>query len=386
MLTMRQRKALTKEVLERYKRSSKREKSKILNEFVSNTKYNRSYARRLFVGKNTKLKIHKGILKRKNYSGRERIYDRDFFFALRKFWLAADQICGQRLKPFIPELSKILEEKHELKISKTIRKKLTNVGSATIDRILSHEKKKYELKGRSTTKPGTLLKHSIPIRTFEDWDDKRVGFEEADLVAFCGDSVRGEYINGLNLIDVATYWVSLEAFIGKAQIRVHAALDKIKKRLPFPILGFDSDNGGEFINGLMKRYCDFNKITFTRIRPYKKNDNCFVEQKNYTVLRRFVGYKRYETEKQLKIIQEMLKLVEAYVNFFQPSMKLIEKHRNGAKVKKKYDTAKTPYKRLKESGVLKSEKEKELDRIYRSLNPMDLRRQILKLQTKLLKT
>jgi hypothetical protein len=317
---------------------------------------------------------------------RERIYDYKFFFALRKVWLAADQICGQRLKPFIPELTKILEEKKELKINKIIREKLIKIGSATIDRILKHEKKKYEFKGKSTTKPGTLLKHSIPIRTFEDWDDKRIGFEEADLVAFCGDTVRGEYVNGLNLVDVAIGWVSLEAFIGKAQSRVHAALDKIKNRLPFPLLGFDSDNGSEFINGLMKRYCDFNKITFTRIRPYKKNDNCFVEQKNYTVLRRFVGYRRYETEAQLKIIQEMLKLVELYVNFFQPSMKLIEKHRVGAKVKKKYDTAKTPYRRLKESGILKPEKEKELDKIYRSLNPMDLRRQILKLQTKLLKT
>lgn len=383
---MRQRKALTKEVLERYKRSSKREKSKILNEFVLTTKYNRSYARRLFISKYTRLKIKHGVLKRKKYSGRERIYDRDFFFALRKVWLAADQICGQRLKPFISELTEILEEKKELKINRTIREKLINVGSATIDRILSHEKKKYELKGKSTTKPGTLLKHSIPIRTFEDWDDKRVGFEEADLVAFCGESVRGEYVNGLNLTDVATGWVSLEAFIGKAQIRVHAALDKIKNRLPFSLLGFDSDNGAEFINGLIKRYCDFNKITFTRIRPYKKNDNCFVEQKNYTVLRRFVGYKRYETNKQLKTIQEMLKLIELYVNFFMPSMKLIEKHREGAKVKKKYDKAKTPYQRLKGYGVLKTEKEKELEKIYRSLNPMDLRRQILKLQEKLYKS
>lgn len=384
---MRQRKALTKEVLERYRKSPKKEKSKILNEFVLNTKYNRSYARRLFISKNTKLKIKHGVLKRKSYSRRERIYDNKFFFAIRKIWLAADQICGQRLKPFIPELTKILEEKKELKINKTIRQKLLKVGSATIDRILKYERKKYELKkGRSTTKPGTLLKHSIPIRTFEDWDDKRVGFEEADLVAFCGDTVRGEYVNGLNLVDVATGWVSLEAFIGKAQIRVHTALTKIKKRLPFSLLGFDSDNGAEFINGLIKRYCDLNKITFTRIRPYKKNDNCFVEQKNYTVLRRFVGYRRYETEEQLKIIQEMLKLVELYVNFFQPSMKLIEKHRKGAKVKKKYDKAKTPYQRLKESGILTPEKEKELDKIYRSLNPMGLRKQILKLQIKLSRT
>lgn len=153
-----------------------------------------------------------------------------------------------------------------------------------------------------------------------------------------------------------------------------------------PCWGLDNDNGTEFINWILKRYCDTNKITFTRIRPYRKNDNCFVEQKNYTVPRRFLGYSRFDTEEQLLIIKEILKRVELYVNFFQPSMKQIEKYREGAKVKKKFDESKTPYRRLLKFEVLNEENKYKLEELYRSLNPAGLKRQITKLQTKLFKT
>ena len=389
MLTMKQRIALTKVVRKRYQKAGKKEKTKILSELVANCGYNRSYARRILgslkIQRKMDKKGRKGKIGRK-YSPRQRKYDASVFYPLRTLWLAADGICSQRLKPFIPELLEVLEKKKEIKVNKTVKRKLLTIGSATIDRMLSAVKRQYKLKGRATTKPGTLLRSTIPIRMFSDWNEEKPGFMEADLVAFCGESVKGDYVNGLNLTDVATGWVCLEAVMGKAQVRVHRAIDNVRGRLPFSLSGLDSDNGTEFINWILKRYCDENQITFTRIRPYRKNDNCFVEQKNFTVLRRFLGYVRYDTEEQLAIIKEILKLIEPYVNFFQPSMKLTRKERIGAKTKKKHDTAKTPYRRLLNSGILNEEKKKKLSEIYESLNPMEMKRKINKLTEKLNKT
>lgn len=389
MLTMKQRIALTKVVKKRYQKAGKKEKTKILSEMVANCGYNRSYARRILgslkIARKMDRKGRNGKKGRK-YSPRGRKYDASVFYPLRTLWLAADGICGQRLQPFIPELLEVLEKKKEIEVNKAVRRKLLSVGSATIDRMLSAIKRQYKLKGKATTKPGTLLRSTIPIRIFSDWNEEKPGFMETDLVAFCGESVKGDYVNGLLLTDIATGWVSLEAVMGKAQVRVHQAVDNVRERLPFLLLGLDSDNGTEFINWLLKRYCDEKQITFTRIRPYRKNDNCFVEQKNYTVLRRFLGYARYDTEEQLKIIKEILELVEPYVNFFQPSMKLTKKERIGAKTRKKHDLAKTPYRRLLNSGILTEEKKKELSEIYDSLNPLEMKRKINKLTEKLNKT
>lgn len=380
MLNMNQKRALSITIRKRYQRSTKKVKGQILNEFIQNTGYNRSYARRILGNLAKRGRKKKHLL-------RPRVYDAGVFYPLRKIWIAEDCICGQRLKPFIPEVTRMLERDKEIKINKTIRNKLLMVSSATIDRMLAATKKSYELKkGRSTTKPGTLLRNQIPIRTFADWDEKRPGFFEGDLVAFCGETVRGEYVNVLDLTDVALGWVALEAFMGKGQYRVHQAVDKIRVRLPFKMLGLDNDNGVEFINWLLKSYCEKHAITFTRIRPYRKNDNCFVEQKNYTVPRRFLGYARFETERQLAIIKEILKLVELYVNFFMPSQKLLLKERVGNKTKKRYDIARTPYQRLIDSGVLEEKQKEMLSRLYESLNPWRLRKEISKLTDKLMKT
>lgn len=376
MLTMKEKQKLSAVVKTRYKRASKKEKTQIINEFIANTGYNRSYARRVLGGR--RLRVG-----RKHYSPRERVYDLEVFYALKTIWIVADGICGKRLKPFIPELVRVLEGKKEIKLTKMVKEKLSRIGSASIDRVLGATKKSYALKGRSTTKPGTLLRKEIPVRTFADWNEEGPGFFETDLVAFCGESPRGDYVNGLNLTDVATGWVGLEAIMGKAQGRTHAAIDAVRARLPFPLKGLDPDNGSEFINWLLKRYCENNNITFTRIRPYRKNDNCYVEQKNYTVLRRFLGYARYDTDEELEIIRQILKLVELYVNFFQPSMKLKGKERVGSRVRKKYDTAKTPYQRLITLCVLTEEQSCRLQNLYESLNPMQLKREINKLTAKL---
>lgn len=376
MLNMNQKIALSYVVRRRYQRNTKKEKGRILDEFISNTGYNRSYARRILSSTKKQGRKRKHII-------RKRTYDASVFYPLRTIWIAEDNICGQRLKPFIPEALRILERDKNLRVTKEVRKKLLSIGSATIDRMLKASRKRYGLKGKSTTKPGTLLRNTIPVRTFADWDEKHPGFFEGDLVAFCGETVRGDYVNVLNLTDVAIGWIGIEAFMGKGQYRVHKAIDRIRNRLPFPMLGLDNDNGVEFINWIMKRYCEEHKITFTRIRPYRKNDNCFVEQKNYTVPRRFLGYGRYDTSKELFIIQDILELVEVYVNFFMPSLKLASKDRVGTRVKKKYDNAKTPYQRLLLSGILKEEQKQRLQELYETLNPMDLRRKISKLTGKL---
>jgi len=376
MLNMKQKQALTQTIKKRYQSSNRNTKSKILDELIATTGYNRSYARRLF---NNHLKTGRKKIRK----SRVRIYDQPVLTALKTVWMAADNICSKRLQPFLPELLGFLERNEEIKIDDKIRQKLITLSCSTIDRLLLPSRRRYQLKGRSTTKPGTLLRHAIPIRTFADWNEKQPGFFEADLVALCGDNVGGGYVNVLDLTDVFTGWVTLEAFMGKGQFMIHAGVNSIRQRLPFLMLGFDSDNGTEFINGILLRYCEGNQITFTRIRPYQKNDNCFVEQKNFSVVRRFLGYIRRETTAELIVIQEMLKLIEDYVNFFQPSLKLKSKTRIDNKTKKIYDVAKTPFQRLLDSSILRPDIKQKLLDYYHSLNPMELRRKISKLNQKL---
>ena len=250
--------------------------------------------------------------------------------------------------------------------------------------MLAPEKKKLSLKGRSRTKPGTLLRNQIPVRTFADWQEDRPGFVEVDLVVHEGGRARGDYAQTLDLTDVATGWVELAAVLNKAQVWVFEAFERIRQQLPFPLLGLDSDNGTEFINHHMKRYCDQEKITFTRSRPYRKNDNCFVEQKNYSVVRRLVGYDRYQGEQDVARLNELYRWVRLYVNFFLPSQKLQQKIREGSRVYKRYDRAQTPYQRVLESEAVSDEHKGKLRAQYQRWNPAELHRQIRRLQEELL--
>ena len=197
-------------------------------------------------------------------------------------------------------------------------------------------------KGRSGTKPGSMLKRQIPIRTFAEWDDARPGFCEVDLVAHDGGSGTGEFCQTLDLTCVATGWTEPRALRNKAQRWVHEAIDEITRVLPFPLVGLDSDNGAEFINMHLYRYWTERGITFTRSRPYRKNDNCYVEQKNWPVVRQQVGYARYDTPEELEGLRELYRVLRLYVNFFQPQMKLVSKTRHGAKVTKRFDLARPP--------------------------------------------
>ncbi len=394
MLTMGQKKIVTRELRDRYHKSSKKEKTIILDEFIKLTGYNRCYACQVLnlkkekvlgymniAGKRIKYVADNRKIKRK----KTKIYDQEVFRALRKIWEIFDYICSKRLAPFLKEILPVLEKWEEIKLSVEVREKLFKISAATIDRLLAPTRKRYRIKGRSTTRPGSLLKKSIPIRTFTDWDEAKPGFFEVDLVSHDGGAVRGDFIQSLNFTDISTGWEEMIAVKNKAQVWVFAGIKKIKERLPFSILGIDSDNGAEFINAHLLRYCEKEQITFTRSRPYRKNDSCFVEQKNYSVIRRAVGYSRYYTAEELTLLNELYGYLRLYVNFFQPVRKLIKKERIGSKVKKRYDEAKTPYRRVLASPNIKSDIKMKLKSQYAMLNPAELKRKITKLQNRLLK-
>ncbi len=351
----------------RYQKASKKDKSSIIDAIIDVTGYCRKHVIRYLSGD---IHVPKEI-KRTRSSRYGHLYE-----TLKFIWAASNFLCGKRLKPFLPEFVKSLKRNKEIKITRQDEALLCSISAATIDRMLVPARKAGIIKGRCTTKPGTLLKHQIPIRTFADWDQDKPGFLEVDLVAHCGDSTRGEYINTLDMTDVCTGWTVATAFMGKSERFCVAAIEEITPVFPFQILGIDSDNGGEFINAHLMRYCTRNAITFTRGRPHKKNDSCYVEQKNWDVIRKMIGYGRFETYEQLEIIKRIHNLLAIYQNYFQPSQKLISKERIGAKVKKKYDTAATPAQRIIARKDTAKDTKKRLNDTFSQLNPAALMRDI----------
>jgi hypothetical protein len=264
----------------------------------------------------------------------------------------------------------------ELDLTAGVRDRLVVMSPATIDRRLAAERARLKIKGRTGTKPGTLLKGQIPIRTFADWDDTTAGFAQVDLVSHDGGNNAGQYGFTLTLTDVATGWTEPRALKNKARRWVVKAIDDIRAGLPFRLLGLDCDNGSEFINDHLFAYCTNAEITFTRGRPYRKNDSCHVEQKNWAVVRQAVGYARYDTDRELEYLTELYRHLALLTNFFLPQAKLVEKHRDGAKVIRRYDRPATPYQRVLASGVLTKAEARRLTTIYRSLNPAQLRRDV----------
>jgi hypothetical protein len=388
---MKARQEVTKTTAGQYRGAGKKEKSRIVDQFVSTTGYSRWYARlvlrhegrRLQTDKRTiLLAVREQAKKRKRAS----FYDEKVQTALIKLWRIMDHICGKRLQPLLPELIRILERHNEFSCDRETKAKLLRISAASIDRLLRPERRKYELRGRAGTKPGTLLKKQIPIRTFAEWDEQQPGFVEIDLVAHDGGVGAGDYCQTLDLTDVATTWTETLAVRNKAQAWVFAALKEIRQKLPFPLLGIDSDNGSEFINTYLVEYCQQQKLSFTRSRPYRKNDNCFVEQKNYSVVRRAVGYQRYDTELQLRLLNELYATLRLYSNFFQPTMKLQSKERVGSKVTKRYDRAQTPYQRVLASARVSKAAKQQLRQKYETLNPAALKRKLMRLQDQLLKS
>lgn len=384
-LSMREKKALTKEVAVRYRKAKIKEKQKILDEFVATTQYHRKYAITLLNnygktkltvidGKAVKLKTSK---KRRAGGGRKALYGSETIEALRKVWMFFGCRCGKLLAPFLREQMKWLKAFEKFGITEEIANQLVKISPATIDRRLKAQREKQQLKGRSATRKGPLLKHQIPVRVFWPWNERHPGFFEMDTVHHCSDSAFGEYCQTLTITDVGSGWVELRGLLNKAHRWVVHALEDIYNDLPFPIKGVDSDSGSEFINHAVVAWTAKKEIQFTRGRSCHKNDNCFVEQKNDACVREYIGYERLETVEQLKALGEVYEVLCPLLNYFIPTAKMIRKIREGKKIKKIYEPeAKTPYQRLLTSTHLSAEIKAELERRYNLYNPIVLQMQV----------
>ena len=387
-LTMKQRQAVTVVTVQRYRQGSKKMKRQILDEFCETTGYSRGYAR--FVlrnhGRHVWLrgkKVVVGDARQRQQRSKPRYYDEQVVQVLIKLWQLLNYVCGKRLVAIMPELIAKLEQFGELRLTPLSKEKLLRISAASIDRLLQPERRKQQLRRRAHTKPGTLLKHQIPIRTFAEWDEAQPGFAEIDLVAHDGGLALGDYCQTLDLTDICTGWTETEAVPNKAQVWVFEAIQTIRARLPFPLLGLDSDNGSEFVNKELLRYCQKERLTFTRARPYRKNDNCYVEQKNYSVVRQTVGYQRFDTAAELIVLKQLYATLRLYTNFFQPTMKLKSKERFGSRVQKRYYAPQTPYQRVLACTEVTMADKKKLQRQYQALNPAALKRQLDKYRKEL---
>jgi len=375
---MGQRQAVTRQVAVRYRSASKSAKATILDELCATTGWHRDHARKAL----RRALGPKPVARRRK--PRPPVYGPEVIEALTLCWAVMAGPAGKRMAPFLPQIVDRLRAVGELDITDATRDQLVGLSAATIDRRLAGERKKLQVKGRSGTKPGSLLKSQIPIRTWADWDNTAPGFVEIDLVGHEGGDSRGDFCQTLTVTDVATGWTETRAVKNKAQKWVFAALKAIRSALPFPLQGIDSDNGTEFINDQLLRYCTTEKITFTRSRPGHKNDGAHVEQKNWSVVRHAVGYARYDTPAELKILNELYALLRLERNFFAPQQKLVSKTRDGAKVIKRYDTARTPFQRISDRGDVEASIKDTLGALYATLNPAQLRRDIAALQDRLI--
>ena len=356
-LDMKTKKKLSEETAKRYCTAAKKQKTKILDEFIATTGYNRKYA--IHVLKNSayvkvthfnnvarqSVQVITKTRKKRNY---EKYYGQAVQQEVIRLWIFSMYLCAKRLVPFIRDNIDYFAQKFGY--DEQLKAKLARISSATVGRLLKPEIPKHSIRGISTTRPAKNLNKLIPIRTFFDWDERKPGFFEIDTVANCGISTQEHYICTLTLTDVHSGWTENRALLNKAHRWVKEAVDDVKQNLPFQMKGIDSDNGSEFKNTQLLQWCKSNEVIFTRSRSHKKNDNCFVEQKNDSVVRRIVGYYRFEGEAARMVMADLYEQYNKLVNFFFPSMKIISKQRVEAKVIKKYDTAKTPYCRLMESS------------------------------------
>lgn len=368
MMSQKSRRELIETIRPRYLKATKTEKERIIDEFVANTGYHRKSVIRAL---NHERKP-KGLRK----AGRKKVYQGEVVTVLEQIWEVLGRICSERLKPFLPEIVAVLERTGELQLGQEVKELLLGMSRATIDRCLKRARFTPPLRGRSTTKPGGLLKAQIPVRIYTPWEDEKPGFVEIDLVAHCGESVDGGYLNTLTATDIATGWTECFGLPNKTQIAVSEAIVELRERLPFPLLGIDSDNGSEFINDTLLRYCQEEHIDFTRCRPYHKNDQAHVEQKNWSVVRHTVGYDRLETAEELALLRSIYNDLQMYINFFQPVIKLVEKQQIDGRTKCIYDLAKTPYRRVMALSEIPIATKAHLAEVFVQLSPVRLRTSI----------
>lgn len=357
-----------KEVLPRYHRSTKLEKSRILEEFCRVNRYNRKYAIRLLNGAPPTKRVIRRL--------RSPVYSNETIRVAESIWKSSGFLCGQRLKEAIPIW--LPAARKRFGITPEIERQLLAIGPRQLDNRLKDKKRLWKRRFYSTTRPGSMLKRMIPIRT-SNWDIRKPGYLEIDLVAHCGNSLSGTFVYTLDSTDIRTGWTERVAVLGKGQYGILEGVKAIKRVLPFRLKGIDSDNGDEFINYHLLNFCLDSRptIEFTRGRPYKKNDNPHIEQKNRTHVRQVFGWDRYDSEVACEAMNDLYSNeLRLFQNLFQPSMKLIQKRRVGCKITRVYDQSKTPFQRVLESGAGDSQQTKKLAQFLASIDPFELSEQI----------
>jgi len=376
-LTMSQRQAVTKAIATRYRQARRVEKTRILDELCATTGWHRNHARKALGAA-----LRPRVVRARR--PRAPVYGPEVVVALRFCWAVLGAPTGKRLAPVLGDLVARLRRFGELEISDETATLLVAMSAATIDRRLAPDRAGMVLRGRSHTKPGSLLKDAIPIRTWAQWDDAVPGFVEIDLVGHEGGNALGEHAYTLTVTDIATGWTENRSVPNKARKWVIDALEDIGRTMPFPIIGVDSDNGTEFINYNLLHWCEQREITFTRSRAGNSNDGAHVEQKNWAVVRTVVGYHRYDTAAELALLNKIWLLQSQLTNYFLPQQKLVSKVRDGAKVTKTYDLPTTPHHRAQRHLAVSTEDKTIMDDVLSELNPAAIQRQIQALTAELL--
>lgn len=352
----------------RYRLSNRDERGRILDEFTEISGLHRKHAMRL---------LRAGQPNRRSGPRPGRcLYDEAVREALIVIWEASDRICGKRLRPLVPILVDAMERHGHLQLAPALRVSLIAMSAATIDRALREARAPGGGRKRRNAPPSAAIRRAVPVRTFDDWDDPAPGFVEADLVAHSGTTVKGSYVQTLTLTDIATGWTECAPLLVREQKLLTEVVSEIRQRMPFALLGFDTDNDSVFMNQTVKTYCEDAGVVFTRCRPYRKNDQAWVEQKNGAVVRRAVGYRRYEGLDAAAALARLYSSLRLFVNFFQPSFKLADKVRDGAKVRKKYHPPATPYQRLLADTRTSEDVRNRVNAIYATLDPVLLLREI----------
>lgn len=362
-------------VREDYAKASKRGKTRLLNEARKRTRLNRKVLIRKLA--------HPPKPNPGKRSPRKASYGADVLTALVKLWEIFDYPCGQRLAPAIRQELAALRQANEVRCDDTVAAKLDAISPKTIDRLLARERRVRGLRQNRNPTAHPLLYQKIPVKVASEWDTTQLGNLQVDFVLHCGRSTAGEYLHTLSVVDIATGWWEGEAIWRRTQEETQKAMARLRSRLPFRIREIHADNDTGFINEMLWRYCKKARIKMSRSRPYKKNDNAWIEQKNWTHVRKVAGYRRMDSQAEFDLLGELYAAVRLYKNFFQPAMKLVQKVRDGGKIRRKYDKPRTPYQRVMESGQISGAAQKRLQQQYEALNVAALRRQVESLRNRL---
>jgi hypothetical protein len=362
---------LLQAIRERYGVGTKDERVRILDEFVAVTGYHRKHVIRLLTAK--------AVVRSVNRRVRLPVYDDAVREAVIVLWEASDRVCGKRLKPLLPSLVSALERHGHLTLASTVRVRVLAASAATLDRLLRPSRAAVSGQ-RARRRAMPAVQRNVPVRTFAEWEEPLPGDMEADLVSHGGESSAGGFVRTLTLTDVASGWTECVALVVRDGALVAAALEQLRRSMPFPLRGFDTDNGGEFMNETVAAYCQAQGIPCTRSRPYHKNDQAWVEQKNRSVVRRLVGYRRLEGLAAAAALSRLYAASRLFVNFFQPSFKLATKTRLGAKVRKTYHAPETPDAKLLACAAVTDEMKDRLKAVAVQLDPLRLLEEIRSVQ------